>query len=373
MLEILKILIFTRPFISSLAFYKINLIFSLITSVFLLFWSVSKRFSIKRIKPLSVPLGLFVIALIVSLAFSVDQTKSLSQIYNYLIYILIFLVVASLSTPDKQKVIRTIIFSGFIISLLAIYQYFFGFKHVLDYMAKYKITYVFATDYIMRKRIFFPFVTPNTLAGFLVLIIPLTLGRTRFYLFLVPISFALLLTQSIGSFLSLLVGIIIYLSIKNKKISYKKFIALGILVLIIIFVIILRAQTTQEYLKPYFSLGRRLDYWQQTLRMIKVHPLTGLGLGNFNLVLSRYAHNIFLQIWAEMGVLAIFGFIWFIVAHLKYILTNIRMHPDKNQIAALLTANITFLTHNLVDFTFFLPEICFLWWVVLGLSMDRDE
>lgn len=372
MLDVLKILVFLRPFISSLAFFWSNLLFSVVTLGFLSFWFLQRKPSLKLIEALCFPLGLFTFTLIISIVFSLNFFKSLSQAYNYLIYVLIFIAIIVLSPKEKTSILNAIIISGSIISLLAIYQYLFGFEHLLRYMAKYDIAYSFGTEYIARKRVFFPFVTPNTLAGFLILIVLLILGKKMFYSLLIPVGTAIFLTKSMGAILSLFVGLVIYLLIM-KKMNLKKFIYLVSLSLVTILVFILRTHGPQEYLTPYFSLIRRFDYWMASLKVIKAHPLIGVGLGNFNLTITRYSHNLPLQIWAETGLAGIITLIWFIVVHAKLTFQNIKNSPDRNQIAGLLSANIAFLFHNLIDFTFFLPEVCFLWWVILGLCINNNE
>jgi O-antigen ligase len=101
--------------------------------------------------------------------------------------------------------------------------------------------------------------------------------------------------------------------------------------------------------------------------IIKKHALSGVGLGNFNLPQCRYAHNSYLQIWAEMGILGIISIFWIIISILKLSLNSLKTHSNKIEIAGLFTANIVFLTTNSVDFGFFLPEVVFIWWVILGL------
>ena len=99
----------------------------------------------------------------------------------------------------------------------------------------------------------------------------------------------------------------------------------------------------------------------------------GVGLGNFNITQSRYAHNFLLQLWAEMGLFGLISFIWLILAHLKFVLTNLKTTTHKDHLTSLISANVIFLTHNLIDFTFFLPEVCLVWWVILGLSINQND
>ncbi len=78
------------------------------------------------------------------------------------------------------------------------------------------------------------------------------------------------------------------------------------------------------------SMRYRLIYWENTLKMIKDHPLTGIGAQNFraqypyyheaqrkdnelNLFKSpRYAHNDFIQLAAELGIPGFLVLLWFI-------------------------------------------------------------
>ena len=94
--------------------------------------------------------------------------------------------------------------------------------------------------------------------------------------------------------------------------------------------------------------------------------MIGVGVGNFNLMYSRYAHNSYLQVWAEMGILGIMALLWLVIALVKPALKNIK--DAKKTALPLITAAVVFLIHNFLDFTFFLPEVSLIWWVVLGLT-----
>lgn len=370
MLIILLILIFIRPFISSLAFPHLNAIYSAFLLLFLILWIFLKSISLERIKSVKYPLILFCLALMISVVFSINRFNSFQEIYKYITGLFLFMIAASLTNEDKMHIIHTIIFSGFIISILAIYQYFFGFQHLLNYISKQGISDSFALDYITRKRAFFPFVTPNTLGGYLAMVIPLTLINKNQIWFILPLSFTLLLTKSLGAFLSIFLALVIYFYLQGKF-KKRKIVFLSVLLVIMCLVLITRSITQKQHLHPAFSMAMRLDYWRETLKIIKLYPLTGVGLGNFNLVHSRYAHNSYLQIWAEMGILGIISFLWLVISILKSCLKAIKNSSDKNQVAILITANTAFLIHNLLDFSFFLPEAVYIWWLVLGMIIFK--
>jgi putative inorganic carbon (HCO3(-)) transporter len=366
------IAIFFRPFISSAAFPYLNLIYTCLLLVFLGMYVIYKRLSFARLPTLVCPIILFVLALLISLIFSQNRSDSLSELYKYISGLLLFLVAASLSEKEKSVTIRVIVEAGLIISFLAIYQYFFGFRHVLNYLSDNKLSPPFALDYLTRKRVFLPFVTPGILGGYLAMTIPLLLiNKNRFWLML-PVLLALFFTKSLGAFLSLFCALIIYVCVR-KKIKMSHLLGLLGLFLLIIIILIWRSGTQKEYIQPIFSTMMRLNYWKGTLEIIKAHPLVGVGLGNFNLKLSRYAHNSYLQIWAEMGILGLVSFVWIICVVIRSYFKNSAELLYKNQATCLFVASSVFLIHNFLDFTFFLPEVVFVWWVILGLIMVGDQ
>ena len=69
------------------------------------------------------------------------------------------------------------------------------------------------------------------------------------------------------------------------------------------------------------SNSQRLEIWRASLESIKNRPLLGVGIGNFPVVLEQRiflakagssAHNIYLHIAAEMGILALITAVWFL-------------------------------------------------------------
>ena len=183
---------------------------------------------------------------------------------------------------------------------------------------------------------------------------------------LITVSSALIITKSLGALLSILLGLIIYFHLKGG-LDKKRLMILTGLTIIIGIVFLMRQVVTKQHALPTFSLVMRLNYWLDTLKIIKTAPWAGIGLGNFNLISARYAHNSYLQIWAEMGILGIVSFLWLIFAIIKSAVKNINKSAGGELMVGLLSANAVFLIHNLVDFTFYLPEIVLIWWVIIGL------
>ncbi len=71
---------------------------------------------------------------------------------------------------------------------------------------------------------------------------------------------------------------------------------------------------------PYNSFENRLVIWKNTLHMLRDHPIFGAGLRAYAIVMrpyvttpagvpELYAHNIFLSMWAELGLLGLAAFV----------------------------------------------------------------
>lgn len=368
MLATLLTLIFIRPLISSLAFPYENFIYSELLLIFLVIWIIKRRGLLKDADFIKYALWLFILAIFISVIFSKDKLASLKELYKYVTGILIFIVIVSLSPLEKNRVISSILAAGFLISLLAIYQYSFGFQRLLKNVTQQGISNSFTLDYIGSRRPFFPFVTPNILAGYLAMIAPLAFNHKRGLWLALFVSIALLLTRSLGALLSLFLALMVYFYLRdNFKKRNLAFLAGLLIITAVIFAV--RSAIPKQHIQPLFSVTMRLNYWHDALRIIFAHPLVGVGLGNFNLPYARYAHNSYLQIWAEMGILGIISFLWLAIAVIKLSLKNLKDSPYKIKIACLISADIVFLIHNCVDFSFFLPEISLIWWVILGLLL----
>ena len=370
MLRILLILIFIRPFISSAAFPCADATYSFLLIGILLLLALTKGISGGCTREIGLPLALFVTGLAISCIFSQNRTSSIEQLYKYAQGAFALLAVVSVPPKEKDTIIDALLAASVIISLVAAYQYLVGFNSLLGFMHRHGISDAFAFDYIGRRRPFLPFVTPNALGGYLGMMIPLFLaGRKKSWVVILPII-ALVLTKSVAAIVSLCAGLALYTWLSGR--TNKKLIALPILLAgAAVCIFMMRAVAGQAHTQPVFSALMRLSYWKDTIGLIKAHFLTGVGIGTFDLPGSRYAHNSYLQLWAETGIIGIAAFLWLVAAFFTAAFKNLRVAASKNLSAALLAASSIFLLHNLLDFTFFLPEISLLWWIITGLAYRK--
>ncbi|MEK6732830.1 MAG: O-antigen ligase family protein, partial [Candidatus Omnitrophota bacterium] len=139
---------------------------------------------------------------------------------------------------------------------------------------------------------------------------------------------------------------------------------------IIAFIIINRWDRLMNIDNPQNSITQRMNYWRTAIGVIKDHPFLGVGPGNFQEVFlkykiglstnTRYAHNIFLHMWAEAGILGFAGVCFFLFSLLQKGLKN-------NKQKFIFLAIVVFILHNLIDNSYFIPETGLLWWAIMGL------
>jgi len=122
------------------------------------------------------------------------------------------------------------------------------------------------------------------------------------------------------------------------------------------------------------SNAQRIEIWKKTLSSIKEEPLLGVGIGNYPVVLGQdirlakagsSAHNLYLHIAAEMGILAGIIFIWFLWLVFKRNYENFVKENDK-QLKIYFAATLLFvpwvLIYSLTDIAIF-DERAFLFFV----------
>lgn len=111
-----------------------------------------------------------------------------------------------------------------------------------------------------------------------------------------------------------------------------------------------------------YAVIERLAHWQAAVEMARISPLTGVGLGNYEVVYPQvrlmawpfplgHAHNYYLNVLAEAGMigLAAYGGMWVILVALTW---RARRHPDPvaSAAAAGLLGSWTYIAvHSLTD------------------------
>ncbi|MBD3264392.1 MAG: hypothetical protein GF375_04740 [Candidatus Omnitrophica bacterium] len=377
---ILFFLTFLRPFLMSPAFElnEADLIFSIAFIAFsFLYILFLKKFDSKNFAPtvLIFFLTVFTFSLL-------RHPVSLKHLYVYIFYLSVFYF--AFYEEKKRPLLVLIVVTSMAVALYSLRSYFIISRYLLEYLELKEINYGFGREFVQRGRAFAPFFLPSLLGGYLAMAIPICLGfiteevklkKRRLFLFFwiicfVCFSLVLYLTQSIGALVALFCAIAFYL-ILRRKLNLKILILIFILLTVIASVLYIR-QSGEDFTKPFFSLEKRLSYWRNTWQIIKDNPFTGKGLGNLSLAQSRFVHNSYLQLWGESGLFSLLAFLAVIFLFIKKGTEKIKAEGRFCE-KGVVVAGIVFLIHNLIDFTFFVSQVSFLWWIILAIVLSRDS
>lgn len=387
-------LIFYQPFISGIVYpWSNTFAFALILLLSIL-WLISligKRRLQLFSTSLNLPLLLFLLIAILSTIFSLNQGESLPVLVQLISYLLFyFLIVNHLSWSKIPRALAVFLTAGFLLSLYAIYQYRFALP--LLYQRLDTITALGPGEIeeikgrIASHRVFSTFALPSSFAGYLALVIPLGIGlfisrsslQERILLGIVVLTmlWALFLTFSLGGILSLVLALLFILLILSKKTKW--FIPTILILLLLLGIASFHSGSLHS------KMTLRLYNWRSTIEIVKDHPFLGTGIGTFATIYPRYkfpqanevhyAHNWYLQVASEMGILGLGALFWLLATFIKEAIKTLKSEKERSRkvlLAGLLVGGFAFLFHNLVDMDAYVPEITLLWWAVVGLIMIR--
>jgi O-antigen ligase len=356
------------------------------------------------------PLIVFFILAVFYTFHSIDYVLSRDFLFYLLSYIAIFFLVVQIPSPKEARWIAlTIVILGILTSLYGLYQYCWGFQELL---AKIKVAetlpasiYPFTDQIIGRLeagRIFSTFLLPSHFAAFLGISIPLSaafiLVRTGWvrYLFGVAVGvqlFALYLTKSFSGWLSLILACaclaLIYLGyIKRVKTRYLAYSFGGlILLLALIFagLSLTRSDNPLAAVENNPMVLRALN-WGTTIEMIRDNPWIGKGLDTFGFIYPAYqmggvnvvhhAHNTYLQLGVEMGIIGTIVFLWFACWWLWRTVRIVKETKDKKikvWLGFLMIAGMAFFIHHAFDFEFYMPSVTLAGFAVLALAIGAQK
>ncbi len=130
-------------------------------------------------------------------------------------------------------------------------------------------------------------------------------------------------------------------------------------------------------------IAQRFYLWRAALAMALDHPFTGVGLDNFLYHYPAYmlpqaafepnishAHNIFLDFWTRLGILGLAAFAW-LQYHFWRTGAQLLKRPlpalERTFVIAIMASMLDFLVHGLLDNSYFLIDLAYLYWLSCAL------
>jgi O-antigen ligase len=123
--------------------------------------------------------------------------------------------------------------------------------------------------------------------------------------------------------------------------------------------------------------------------MIRDHPIFGVGLDNFlyayreTYILAgaqddpnlSHPHNLILDFWARLGILGVVALAWLLIAFFR---TSRRLYRQLDEagrvlVLALTVSMVYTLVHGLLDNSYFLVDLAYVFMLTLGIMSSLDE
>ena len=329
--------------------------------------------------------GIFAMLLAHTLLFSVDLYRSLdtlSLLWAYYCIVGFFMHVM----PGYEKTVAgTIVALTLIVAGYGIYQYFWGFDKIYQYIfyaASDTVVKAPALDRVASRRVFSTLALPGTLWGFLVCALPFhaALWRQRRWLDVVLVISALLvlatgfLTRSFGFLLGLFVLAISAGWLRNRRLLLNRITPLIVVLVITAGLFYSARRGAIEGADP---VGLRFKNWVSAWNIFASNPL-GIGLNTFGIVYPEYmqpganetqfVHNTFLQLLAELG----YPLLLAAVALVIWKASRIRIERSETNLAAMLALPV-WIVHNLVDIDVYFGSVGVLGAVIIGMLLCKPR
>ncbi|MDV7785565.1 O-antigen ligase family protein [Enterococcus gallinarum] len=161
-------------------------------------------------------------------------------------------------------------------------------------------------------------------------------GKAFFQSLFILLGFICLLTTGKrGHLLSIVLAflVVLFLFFKKQK-QYRKYFIVIVTLLLMGVIVLLNTSYFQIILLKFYSLldsgdltNGRLALWNYTIQLFENNPLIGTGFGSIREIFNMEAHNIYLQILAETGVI---GFIIYIFLFISMFRESIKYYNSKN-------------------------------------------
>lgn len=379
-------------------------------SIFLALFLFSEVITIKEIifKKNDLIFVVFLFILLISLSFILSPNKTISfQDYFTLIsYFFIFFLVKNYvnSQPQIESFIKIFFITSFIVSLYTIIQYY-NLDPYLKNLTNLTSTIGLKNWISNYIGMFFPIT-------FIFFLVKKNKQNKIIYYFLLSIFYiTLIICQSRGIWISIGLTLIfaIYVIFKFRLIKIfqenRKWLILLLSTILAITIVYStgnplnksivtapqRALSTFNENDP--SINARRLIWETTINMIKEKPLLGSGIGTFKLIYLNYqaellknkpeylkyfanageAHNEYLQMAAEIGIigLGIFLMIIFMLYKIVFISLNAKIDESKKlTLLGMILGISCFLIHSLFAFPLHVPVLGTSFFILFGLTVS---
>lgn len=388
------------PFVASFSSAAVNVFIGLLIFTFIIKKLLNKKIDIAG-SPLNISFAILIIISLTSFVNSVNIHSSIQGIVKLLKYGSLLIILES-EIKDRthiKKIIIAAMFGLLLASLDGLYQLVFG----VDFFRHKPYDYVIG---LTRLKAAFPHT--NIFAGYLTLFVPVSVALFLYYLKgknkavfgvifglgLFCLIFTFCRSAAIGFFLTMLLAGLLR---KDKLVIF----SLVALIMISPFIVPKNIRNWSQKTGSITELllnKERLVLYETSFNMIKHHPVLGVGVNTYCLNYQKYklhdtgegtantmwyAHNSYLQMASEIGIIGLLVFFYLLFQLFKQWWIFYKKAGDnflKISSLGLLMGIVAFLVHGLTETNLYYPKIVVLFWFhvslltsILFLKKGRDQ
>jgi O-antigen ligase len=366
------------------------------SALLLLFWiwpQISSGHLQLRANPIYAPVVLFGLIIVVQVVFGLSAYVHITrfELWKYGAYGSLFLLANQCERVGGHRLLMVLAIFGFIVALFALVQY-------LAYNGK---IYWF---WPALPNSFGPYVDHSHYAGLMEMLTPIPLAmalkddakRHSQLLWMVAgilMAATIFVCGSRGGMTAFAVQIVflagLFITRRSPRTAWGLFViclAIGALAFWIDSGRVLKQLGGMLDPLANASLTSRLEVVRDVPRMVRVRPIAGWGLGLFPIIYPQYrsfttdlvvnqAHNDYLQVLVETGILGFACVVWFIVNLYRSGLQNLGAHSRVASVRALgpLVGCTGILVHSFSDFNLHIPANAALFFVLSGIASGRQN
>jgi len=326
-------------------------------------------------------------------------------IFLFSIFPIYFVVSNVINSQEKFfKTVKTLIFSGTLVACIGLaqflMQFIIGLRRTYDIWSDYVIVPFLGKTFsqavlenpswlvnisgktYLRATSLFP--DPHMFSFFLGLLIPFSFGLAMInknkiwpIISLIVLLMADLLTFSRGGYLGLLAGALVLIFLFWYKIDKKFKITLLFFSSLLILVLIIPSSFSKRFyssfdLKEGSNQGR-LSMWSKSWEVSLDNPIWGVGIGNYPLEVNPsanyrepiYAHNTYLDIASETGVIN--ALVW--IMALVFSLMAFLKKAKKDELFLMgIVSVVIFSAHSIFETGIYSPVVLTLFLIILSFS-----
>jgi O-antigen ligase len=328
--------------------------------------------------------SLFILWSFVSLIWSISPIRTVIEGIQLISFLLIYLLTKKLSDEGLDKLIKVLILVTGGIALLGILEYLF----------------------VSGSRIHATFTNPNPFGIFMVMMFLMSFAMSLrskskgYMIFSILFLSVVFLSGSRASMGAMAVALLIpFFGIRRSEL--KSSIIRFAIIFVSAFIFSQFALYASVYIRENVfvdksllesitrsssfvtsSLKGRLEFWRVAFDLFKNEPILGYGNGTFfstyyieygmNEWYSRFTHNHYLQMAAEIGVVGVGLFLLFIWTSFNGVIHNAKQSEKPTFFWGMVAGLVAFLLHIGVDFTWNFPAVTMLFFFFLGVTTRVD-